>query len=81
MKKKARQRQHLEETAKRWLQKKNTSGATDQCGSCDYFYRLADGFGEDWGVCTNEKSDFDANTRNEHDSCAHYKPSPTGWNW
>lgn len=40
-----------------------------QCYNCLYYILLSGPLGNDWGVCSNEKSKFDGTVRFEHDGC------------
>lgn len=76
-------RQHLDACHKRWLRKTNRYAlpvvgeqpdewSIEQCGQCAYYLPVTGVFGSDWGVCSNEQSEFDGRAMFEHDGCDAY---------
>jgi hypothetical protein len=66
----------------RWLTRRNRkqeqAGYRDdwwahQCGMCRFWIRLQPPLGADFGVCTNEESEFDGRAQFEHDGCEHFE--------
>ena len=47
---------------------------SQQCLHCRHFIPLIGIIGEDYGVCANSVSKFDAQVRFEHDGCEHFSP-------
>jgi hypothetical protein len=41
----------------------------EQCGMCRYLIPLSGAFADDYGICSNPRSDFDGLVRFEHDGC------------
>lgn len=63
---------------KRWAKKRNRDIDSSkyeeewymqQCFNCKYFIPLTGIFVDDYGACTNEKSNFDKTVMFEHDGC------------
>lgn len=48
----------------------------EQCADCLHWCPLSGPMGNDWGVCQNPDSSFDAMARFEHDGCAEFHPKP-----
>ena len=70
--------EHAKTTHARWVQlQSRVIGSDDyldewydqQCGICRWWLPIAGVFGEDYGVCSNPASAFDARARFEHDGC------------
>lgn len=83
-----RDEEHSHSTHERWVARRNRdTGDPDykeewygeQCGGCTFYVPLAGRFGEDWGVCSNEKSPFDGKAVFEHDGCEEFANNPEGW--
>lgn len=76
-------RQHAREVHARWRQVhfspdyKNHTRSDEvislQCGGCIFYAALEGTLGSDWGVCTNEKSEYDGKPMFEHDGCGAYR--------
>jgi hypothetical protein len=60
-------------TVRRWGTKlKSQNKLYEQCEMCYYYIPILGLIGEDYGVCTNEKSEFDSKIMFEHDGCEHH---------
>ena len=46
-----------------------------QCISCVYYTPLEGELGQDWGACTNPRSQYDRECVFEHWTCKHYSPT------
>ena len=74
--------QHGKECHERWHKRMNTNGRTteslyapsgEQCLFCLYFLPITGKeFIDDYGVCSNSKSQFDGIVRFEHDGCSEF---------
>ncbi len=52
---------------------------SEQCLACRYYIPLSGAFGEDWGVCSNEESEFDRHVMFEHDGCSGFSRAEEWW--
>ena len=73
---------HFKATHVRWMERRNRKIESDnyldqwrdeQCGSCRFWLPLTGAFGDDYGGCSNLKSDVDGLIRFEHDGCEYYE--------
>lgn len=80
------ERAYFRATHDRWMASRNRRQEADdyldewwdqQCGACQWFMYLTGVLGDDWGVCSNPRSDFDGRVHFEHDGCAAFEQS--GW--
>lgn len=45
-----------------------------QCGGCQFYLTLEGPLGADWGVCTNQQSEYDGRAVFEHWTCSQFDP-------
>ncbi len=78
---------HREACAERWASDQNRRMYAEaykeewfmqQCLLCRYYVPLAGPLGDDFGVCSNEKTAFDGRVRFEHDGCDGFSPPVDG---
>lgn len=43
------------------------------CVLCEFYIELTGSLGNDWGVCSNADSPFDARLMFEHDGCEYFR--------
>lgn len=90
MKSKVEDLEHFRECNFRWKDSSNRSfeeGREDcekldgfwQCMFCVYYVPLSGVFIEDWGACTNVKSQYDGTVRYEHDGCREFVQADEQW--
>src|SRR5574341_589883 len=71
MKYRAGEKQHGHKTHERWIEKTERISSNPeapwekQCFNCQYYMYLAGPLRNDWGVCSNPESPFDATVRFE----------------
>lgn len=71
---------HRRASSARWKDKRpERKPSIGQCLFCRYYIPLAGPLGEDWGVCSNAVSPFDAQLMFEHEGCDQYSPADDMW--